>query len=200
MTDPFLEIEHKFVINPEEFDRSRFFAQMQGLQPNSTTEQEVNDHYFLANKVPGFVYRHRYDSELQHLTLKSWEKSSQIRTEINLDLGQHKGNQAETVEAFLGVLDVFFDAPIKKEIKVFHFDKVEAVYYRASYLERVIDCIEFEAVSYDSVEEAEQTLSAFEAQAGFANLTPSDDSLFELIVIPQMPDGIMQRVEKWMHQ
>ena len=50
-----------------------------------------------------YVIRHRFDDELQQLTIKSLTDDTAVRDEINLDLGHHAGDQADAVEAFVGV-------------------------------------------------------------------------------------------------
>jgi hypothetical protein len=197
MTEEFLEIEHKFLVGPG-FDMPGFEKRMESLGPTGQTRLRVADRYFLSNKVPGFIYRHRFDNEMQHLSIKSMEQSAQVRTEINLDLGQHRGDQKDVVEAFLSVLDVFLSVEIIKDIVVFHFPTVEAVYYDARYKDSHIRCVEFEATAYDDIGDAHQLLKDFENKSGFGAIDPTESSLFELLVLPNLPFGERAKVMKWL--
>ena len=101
----FTEIEHKFVVD-ERFDVPRFRDALARMTPTRTTSVRVRDRYYLTEGGRGrrFVIRHRYDAELHHLTLKTFEADTEVRAEINLDLGHHAGDQQAQVEAFLSHL------------------------------------------------------------------------------------------------
>src|SRR5690554_6764240 len=105
----FLEIEHKFLM-PKTFDTEAFAAKVLALKPASKTAvREVKDTYYVSPSSPNYIFRHRYDEQLQHLTAKSFHSltsdrqkfDTEVRTEINLFLSQEQGDQADAVEAFL---------------------------------------------------------------------------------------------------
>ena len=180
MTDAFKEIEHKFVVG-DDFDLDAFRRRVQALGPNKTTVLAVRDVYYLSEHHPAHIYRHRYDAELQHLSVKSLEADSEVRTEINLDLGQHLGNQQLTVEAFLETLDVAWRGMVEKNIEVFYFPDCEIVYYQASAGSGSVCCVEFEAIGATSLDDAFAVLDAYEKRTSFADRQRTTKPLVELL-------------------
>jgi len=178
----FTEIEHKFIVG-ESFDLARFRAQMEALGPTRSVTLRVRDRYFLTDHSRGnrYVIRHRYDEELQHLTIKALEADPEVRNEINLDLGQHVGNQTATVDAFAERLGATWSGDIVKDIEVWHFPACEVVHYTAFTRDRTVACVEFEAINQSSVEAALAVLDSFERATGFAQLERSRSSLVELL-------------------
>jgi len=178
----FTEIEHKFVVD-ERFDLARFRAQMEALGPTRTVTLRVRDRYFLTDHGRGnrYVIRHRYDEELQHLTIKALETDPEIRSEINLDLGQHAGNQAATVDAFVERLGATWSGDVTKDIEVWHFPTCEVVYYTAFARNRMVRCVEFEAIHQPSVDDALAVLDGFERVTGFDEAERSRSSLIHLL-------------------
>lgn len=178
----FTEIEHKFVVD-EHFDLARFRTQMEALGPTRTTTLRVRDRYFFTDHGRGhrYVIRHRYDSELQHLTIKALEADPEVRGEINLDLGQHAGNQAATVEAFVERLGATWSGDVVKDIEVWYFPACEVVHYTAFTRDRTVRCVEFEAIHQAALEDALAVLDRFERAAGFDEATRSRSSLVELL-------------------
>jgi len=178
----FTEIEHKFIVD-ERFDLGRLRAQMEALGPTRTVRLRVRDRYFLTDHSRGhrYVIRHRYDEQLQHLTIKALETDPEVRGEINLDLGQHAGNQAATVEAFVERLGATWSGDVTKDIEVWHFPACEVVHYTAFTRDRTVRCVEFEAIHQPSVEDALAVLDRFERATGFDAATRSRSSLVELL-------------------
>lgn len=177
----FKEIEHKFVVD-ERFDLNGFSDALQALAPTRTTSVQVLDtYYLLSGSRAGFVIRHRYDSELHHLTLKALETDTEVRDEINIDLGHHAGDQRAQVEAFLERLGVKWTGALQKDLKVWYFSDVEVVYYRASTDSRAIHCVEFEATRKRSLSEALETLRRYEQATGFSDATRSQRPLLQLL-------------------
>jgi hypothetical protein len=103
----FTEIEHKFIVDAQ-FDLNAFRDALVGLHPTRINSIRVRDRYYLTEggRRRRFVIRHRYDLEMHHLTLKTVEADTEVRSEINLDLGHHAGDQAAVVDAFLERLGV----------------------------------------------------------------------------------------------
>ncbi len=184
MTDElrFKEIEHKFVVDAE-FDLEGFGKALQTLGPTRTTSLRVLDTYYLisGSRAGQFVIRHRYDSELHHLTVKSLEADPEVRHEINIDLGHHAGDQRTQVEAFLGRLGVEWTGTLHKDLKVWYFADVEVVYYLASTDSRSTHCVEFEATRKRSLTEALETLHRYEQATGFSDATRSQRSLLQIL-------------------
>ena len=80
----------------DQFDLSRFGATLADLRPTRTTSLTVLDTYYLlaGSQTGRYVIRHRYDRELHHLTVKSFEPNTEVRDEINIDLGHHADDSA----------------------------------------------------------------------------------------------------------
>lgn len=176
----FKEIEHKFIVG-EAFDLDSFRQVLQALEPVETTSQSVRDVYYLTRHQPGYIYRHRHDRELQHLTVKSLEADAEVRLEVNLDLGQHRGDQQEVVEAFLDTLGVVWRGVVKKEIEVYYFADCEIVYYAATAGSRTVHCVELEAIQKTSLEAALAVLDRYEQRIGFAARERTTQTLVELL-------------------
>ena len=148
----FKEIEHKFIVD-DQFDLRRFRHALDRLHPTRTNSVRVQDRYYLTDggQKRRFVIRHRYDIELQHLTLKAIEADTETRAEINLDLGHQAGDQHEAVDAFLDHLGVRWSGTIHKDLDVWHFPDIEVVHYHASTTARSVRCVEFEATRKPSL-------------------------------------------------
>ncbi len=185
----FREIEHKFVVG-EDFDLEEFRATMRGLGPARTTALAVRDVYYWSELHPRVIFRHRYDRELQHLSVKSLGEDSEVRVEINLDLGQHRGDQQPAVEAFLETLDLAWRGEIDKQIEVYYFPDCEVVYYRASARlrrdPRSVACVEIEARQQASIGDALEVLARYEQLIGFEGRRRTDRTLVE-ILFPSAP-------------
>jgi hypothetical protein len=178
----FHEIEHKFVVG-DDFDLEAFAAKLEALRPTRKTSIRVRDTYYLLDTEasPRFVIRHRYDEELHHLTLKTVEADTQVRREINLDLGHHAGDQRAQVEAFLGLLGVAWSGSLEKDLRVWYFADAEVVHYRATTGERAVSCVEFEATRKPSLPEALEVLERYERATGFDRDTRSHRSLVQIL-------------------
>ena len=176
----FQEIEHKFVVG-DDFDLAALRRTLLRHGPAKTTSLAVRDVYYATEHQPGYIYRHRYDRELQHLSVKSLEADAEIRLEVNLDLGQHRGDQQAAVEAFLATLGVAWRGEIHKQIEVFYFPDCEVVYYQASADSRSVRCVEFEAVHASSILAAKDVLEKYEKLAGFAHRRRTTKTLVEIL-------------------
>ena len=178
----FKEIEHKHVVE-EGFDLPRFRAAVAALGPSSTNTIRVQDRYYLTEggDARRFLVRHRYDQELHHLTLKTLEPDTEVRVEVNLDLGHHAGSQEAQVEAFMNRLGVTWSGTLRKELEVWHFPDCEVVYYQASTASRSVRCVEFEATRKDSLADALATLERYERATGFEGASRSRLSLPQML-------------------
>ncbi len=180
------EIEHKFVVG-ESFDLAGFRARVEALGPTRTFALRVRDRYFLTGhgRDNRYVIRHRSDEALLHLTVKSLEADPEVRDEINLDLGQHAGDQAAAVDAFVERLGATWRGDVLKDIEVWEFPACEVVHYTAiagdGAVERVVHCVEFEALHAASVEEALAVLDRYEQATGFGEATRTMASLVDLL-------------------
>ena len=183
-TDPlrFTEIEHKFIVD-ERFDLTRFRDALGGLNPTRTSSIRVRDRYYLTDggRRGRFVLRHRHDSELHHLTLKTLEDDTEVRSEINLDLGHHAGDQHDAVDAFLGHLGVQWSGTLHKDLDVWYFPDIEVVHYRASTDARSVRCVEFEATTKQSLADALATVQRYERATGFNGQDRSRVSLLQIL-------------------
>ena len=178
----FTEIEHKFVVG-DDFDLTRFRAEVDHLHPTRTSALRVRDRYFLteAGRRGQFILRHRYDAELHHLTLKSLARDTEVRSEINLDLGHHAGDQASAVDAFVERLGVTWSGVLDKDLTVWYFPDVEVAHYRASTEARAVECVEFEATRKDSLAAALRAVERYERATGFGDAARSRRSLPQIL-------------------
>jgi len=178
----FTEIEHKFVVD-DGFDLAAFRQVLQTLQPTGQHTLQVRDHYFLTGdgRARHYILRHRFDDELHQLTIKSLASDPEVRDEINLDLGHHKGDQAAAVEAFAARMGVTWDGALLKTLDVWYFPDCEVVHYVAASGDRTVRCVEFEAIRKASVAEALAVIERYERATGFDPATRSRQSLVALL-------------------
>ena len=80
----------------------------------------------LSSAAPGF------DAELQQLTIKSLGSDTEVRGEVNLELGLHAGDQEARVESFLGHLGLTWSGTIHKDVEVWYYPECEVVLYEAA--------------------------------------------------------------------
>jgi hypothetical protein len=178
----FKEIEHKFVVD-DGFDLDGFGTLLEALNPTRRTSLRVRDTYYLleGSRTRRIVIRHRFDEELHHLTVKTLEADTEVRQEVNIDLGHHAGNQRAQVDAFLGQLGVKWSGVLQKDLIVWYFPDVEVVHYRATTDLRAVCCVEFEATRKPSVPEALETLRRYEDATGFRETPRSHRSLLHIL-------------------
>ena len=178
----YTEIEHKFLVG-DDFDLAGFRAAIERLHPTRTIALRVRDRYFVteAGRRGRFILRHRYDTELHHLTLKSLARDTEVRSEVNLDLGHHAGDQASAVDAFVERLGVTWSGVIDKDLTVWYFPDMEVAHYRASTGPRAVECVEFEATRKQSLAAALRTVERYERATGFGDATRSLRSLPQIL-------------------
>lgn len=178
----FKEIEHKFIVD-DGFDAAAFGRCLDALGPTRRTALPVRDRYFRMTGHAGrtHVIRHRFDTELHHLTIKSLANDPEVRDEISIDLGHHAGAQEAQVEAFVRQLGATPVGVIDKAINVWYFPQCEVVHYVASSGTRSVGCVEFEAIHATSVPEALAILGHFERATGFDAATRCRQSLPEIL-------------------
>jgi hypothetical protein len=178
----FNEVEHKYIVD-ERFDVQRFRGVVATLCPTRMASIRVRDRYYLteASRARRFVIRHRYDGELQHLTVKTLDADTEVRVEVNLDLGHHAGDQHAQVDAFLSQLGVEWSGTLHKELEVWDFADCEVVYYQASSARRSVACVEFEATRKDSLTAALAIVEKYERATGFDRAQRSHRPLLEIM-------------------
>ena len=178
----FTEIEHKFVLEGG-FDLAAFRRALDAAGPLRHAAVQVRDRYFLTGdgRARRYILRHRFDSELHHLTIKSLATDPEVRDEINLDLGHHDGDQAARVDAFVGRMGVEWTGEIRKHLDVWYFPDCEVVHYTASTGARAVRCVEFEAIGQASVAESLAAIDRYERAAGFDPAARSRQSLIDLL-------------------
>ncbi|MFW7378213.1 MAG: hypothetical protein ACOH5I_05370 [Oligoflexus sp.] len=191
----FLEIEHKYII-PDSWDFSAFLKRLQGLDLQSSSEVQVSDTYFVTQACPGYIYRHRYDIELQHLTVKSLTGDPEVRLEVNLDLGHHKGNQKDAIHAFLTPLNILWSGTLAKKVRAFYFKNCEVVYYEAEFQQQSVTCVEIEAKNSNNVSQAKQILRQYAESLNLDVRYRSDKTLFELLLAPNMPQELAKHFKR----
>lgn len=178
----FKEIEHKFVVD-DTFDVDGFARRLEPLGPTRRTALVVRDRYFLTDsgQARRFVLRHRFDSELNQLTIKSVEGDPEVRDEISLNLGHHAGSQDAEVDAFVGRQGVLWSGTLEKDLRVWYFPDCEVVFYTATAAARVVRVVEFEATAKVSIPQSLAILQRYEQATGFDASTRSMDSLVNLL-------------------
>jgi hypothetical protein len=178
----FTEIEHKYLVG-DDFDLPRFGESLAAIGPNRMKSLRVRDQYYLTEGGPagGYLVRHRFDAELQQLTIKSLALDTEVRDEINLELGLGAGDQAAQVDAFLTRMGVRWRGTVSKDLRVWDFDDCEVVHYVASTDAQTLRCVEFEATRKASLSDALAVLERFERATGFWGLARSRLSLPQLL-------------------
>jgi hypothetical protein len=174
-----LEIEHKFLLD-DGFDDVKWMEACRALSPLNEKQLRVQDTYYLPGKNKAWIYRHRYDEEIQQLTVKSRGGDTEVRTEINLDLSGE--NQDAKIAAFLKTLNIEEKYEIVKQIHVFDFPDCEVVQYHARCGSRSVSCLEFEAIGAGSVSDALATLERYETAMGYDASRRTKINLFDLLV------------------
>lgn len=188
-SNSFLEIEHKFIVEPR-FDKEAFLKALKSLSPGRQAKVSVRDTYFVLGHDTEHIYRHRFDREIQQLTVKSVESDAAVRMEINLPIDQSKGDQRHAVECFMKALGCIWQAELAKDIEVSYFDDCEVVLYRATNGQRSFDCVEFEAVNPPTIEDGLSVLSKYEKVLGFDPSERDSRSLFELLLLDHAPPKV----------
>lgn len=189
----FQEVEHKFLVD-ERFDLARFRERLAALEPTRTGAVRVRDRYFLTDGglARRVLFRHRYDAELHHLTVKTVGEDTEVRVEVNLDLGHHRGNQDAQVDAFLDQLGILWRGTLHKTLEAWYFPDCEVVYYEAVAPSSSVRCVEFEATRASSLDAALATLARFARATGFESATRSRLSLPQLL-FPDLNELLARR-------
>jgi hypothetical protein len=185
----FKEIEHKFVVD-DHFDLPEFRRRLDACQPLRQTSLRVRDRYFLTadGRARRYVIRHRFDTELHQLTIKTLADDPQVRDEVSIDIGHHAGSQQAQVDAFVAHLGTVWSGAIDKELTVWYFPDCEIVHYTASSDGRVVTCVEFEATLKVSIPEALEILDRYEGRTGFDKVPRCRQSLPEIL----FPDAFLR--------
>jgi hypothetical protein len=178
----FKEIEHKFLLD-ERADVQRIRDLLASLSPLRSSALRVRDRYYVTDAGRGrrTVFRHRLDEELQHLTVKTVEVDTEVRLEVNLDLGHHAGDQSAQVESFLAQLGVRWAGTLFKDLEVWEFPDCEVVYYHAFTDQRDVRCVEFEATAKESLASALAIVQRYEQAAGFGTAERSRRPLVQIL-------------------
>ena len=178
----FTEIEHKFLVN-DGFDLDGFSVALDALGPTRRTRLQVRDRYFMTENGESrrYILRHRFDAEINQLTIKALEADPEVRAEISLDLGHHAGSQDAAVDAFVARQGITWSGSLEKELTVWYFPDCEVVHYVARTDGRTVRIVEFEATVKKSVEDALLILTRYEHATGFDTSSRSMRSLVDLL-------------------
>ena len=143
----------------------------------------MRDRYFLTEvgRRRRFLIRHRYDEKLHHLTVKTLDADTEVRVEVNLDLGHHAGDQQAQVDAFVGQLGVAWAGTLHKDLEVWDFPDCEVVYYQASTDGHSVRCVEFEATRKESLAAALAIVERYERATGFDRADRTRRPLIEIM-------------------
>ena len=175
-----IEVEHKFIIS-EQMDVTLMQKRLKELGPIRHFTTAVRDIYFLCSDTGTKVLRHRYDSKIQQLTLKSLSDDPEVRTEINLQLAIQQ-DQQRSIEAFISQLRYKQMGTIQKQVEVFEFDDCEVVIYRASNGAKKVRCVEVEARNFATITQAKAILLEYEEKIELHDKERSSKTLFELLL------------------
>jgi hypothetical protein len=185
-TKKYLEFEHKYLISEDEFvDYLRLIAE---LKPDKSYQVSVTDWYFLTALQPDFIYRYRRDKDYNQLTVKSLQKDSECRLEVNLNLAGQE-DCLDEVRAFLSPLSLAFEGCVKKDVHVFYFEDCECVCYRAKFKGTEVLCLELEVRHPENHREPRDVLSRYERKLGLDSATRCPKSLFQLLIEPLLAEG-----------
>jgi hypothetical protein len=184
----FKEIEHKFIVPPS-FDLVRFRAVLEAMEPTRHEVLRVRDRYFITDggQARGFVLRHRHDRELHELTLKTVVGDAEVRDEMNLKLRPE--DQDAVVDAFVAAQGIVWQGALWKDLEVWHFADCEVVHYVATAGDQMVHCVEFEATTKTTLEEALAVVARYEEATGFADALRTPASLVDL-----MWPGVLERL------
>ena len=184
----FTEIEHKFLVDAG-FDLAAFRRTLAALGPERTDALQVRDRYLLTSdgQARHYILRHRFDRELHQLTIKSLASDPEVRDEINLDLGHHRGDQAAQVDAFAGRMGIVWRGDLQKTLEVWYFADCEVVHYVATSGDRTAHCVEFEAIRQATLPDALAVIARYEQATGFDPSTRSRQSLVDLLFPGVLP-------------
>jgi adenylate cyclase class IV len=188
----YLEIEHKFLVDLQS-EPAHWFQIIAEMGPEKVVRTQVQDTYFLVEQAKQSIYRHRFDPYLQQLTVKSVGLDSEVRLEVNLSLDSSQGSQADAVRAFLTPQGLLWQGTLAKDVQAFYFADVEIVFYRATYADAEVCCLEFEARAAKSLEDARHTLAKWEKILGMSETNRTKASLVELLVVPKLPSAIQDQ-------
>lgn len=191
----FLEIEHKFII-PETWDFQAFERRLKELGYQNSSEVQVADTYYVTAACPGYIYRHRYDKELQHLTVKSLMDDPEVRLEVNLDLGHHKGSQKVAVEAFLSPMGIMWSGTLTKQVKAYYFPDCEVVHYHAKFRDKSVTCVEIEAKEPPTILQGKQILQRYASALNLESIYRSNKTLFELLLEAHLPKELINKFRR----
>lgn len=180
-----IEVEHKYVVGPT-FDAGKLRNRLRGLNCLKDFSVSVRDDYYWSSKFPTSILRHRFDEQLQQLTLKTRGLAADARTEVNLGLDHNGGDQRDGVGAFLGNLTDFQRVTIQKSVTIFLFRDCEICFYAAKCGRKKIRCVEFEAIRKTTLKAARDTIKKYEDAAGFGREKREGRSLFEMLVVPAL--------------
>jgi predicted adenylyl cyclase CyaB len=175
-----IEVEHKYIIS-EQMDVTLMQTRLKELCPARHFSTAVRDIYFLCSETGTKILRHRYDSKLQQLTLKSLNDDPEVRTEINLHLATEQ-DQQRSVEALVSQLRYKQVGTIQKQVEVFEFDDCEVVIYTASHGAKKVRCVEVEAKNFATIAQAKATLSEYAQRIELGAQKRSTKTLFELLL------------------
>jgi len=176
----FKEIEHKFLVD-DSFDLISFKKNInKNILVKDSYRISVVDTYYLIDGIESYIYRHRYDSKSQYLTVKTFGGDNEERTEVNLALFQGEGDQRDAVDAFMGTLGISWSGTIQKDVEVFYSEDCEIVHYLANSDGREVSCVEFESRNAKTKDEAVDVLYKYEEMLGFDSNNRSRLSIFEI--------------------
>lgn len=125
MSNKYKEVEFKY--SAKDIKLTDFQKLMGDLNPKFLIETSSWDFYYTNNKNESIRYR---KSEIKpELTIKRKldDHNNQKRIEINLGLSE--GDNDETVDQFVKLLDYKFNFKIYKSCFIYFFDEVDIVYY-----------------------------------------------------------------------
>lgn len=181
----FVEVEHKFILEPD-FDLNQVGRRLEAAGwrqgPQTAT---TSDTYFVVGNLPGYIFRHRMGSVSRELTVKSRGGDTETRREVNLALRTDGDDQASTVLAFMDVLGVRWRGTLSKRTWTWRMSSCEVSYQVARCGHRELRVLELEAAE-PTTEGSLGVISTWEAVLGLAPAARCRESLFDLLLLPEM--------------
>jgi len=85
------------------------------------------------------------------------------------------------VDAFVAAQGIVWQGTLWKDLEVWHFPDCEVVHYVATTDNRQVHCVEFEATTRTTLEEALSVVARYEQATGFATAVRTPASLVDLV-------------------
>src|SRR5690606_8216532 len=90
-------------------------------------------------------------------------------------------DQDDVVDAFVAAQGIVWRGVLWKDLEVWHFADCEVVHYVATADDQTVHCVEFEATTKTTLDEALAVVARYEIATGFADAVRTPASLVDLV-------------------